>query len=69
MCDCGLARQVLAKTFICAYLTGIYLTGMYLTGVYLTSVYLMGVYLTGVDLILLDDKCDPFPLPPNLWAL
>ena len=66
MCDCGLARKVLAKTFI-----GVYLTGMHLAGVRLHKrashgraphgrvphgrvpygVYLMGVYLTGMHLM------------------
>jgi hypothetical protein len=43
MCDCGLARKVLAKTFI-----GVHLTGVYVINIHLTGVYLIGVYLTGV---------------------
>jgi hypothetical protein len=32
MCDCGLARKVLAKTFIGVHLTGVHLTDIYLKG-------------------------------------
>src|SRR2546429_639675 len=51
MCDCGLARKVLAKTFIGVHLTGMCLMGVHLTGVHLMGVHLMGVHLMSVHLV------------------